>query len=143
MAIAILFWAMMLLCCGYGALFGGRDGLLIAIIYMVAVLLTVVGQLIQQSWAGVNWPVLLVDFGLLCGLYAVSMRSNRYWPLWITGFHLITMTTHLAALVAPSFAARVYFGMATLWAIPKLLVIVVGVTLDRRAGISDHEFNTA
>lgn len=141
MAVATLFWALVILCCGYGAIFGGRDGLWIAAIYLAAVILTVPAQLLQQSWGGLNWPVLLVDFGLLCGLYVISMRTNRYWPLWVTGFHLITITTHLAAAVAPSFAARVYFGMATLWAIPKLLVIVVGVTLDWRAGISDHESN--
>lgn len=139
MAVAISFWVFAAICCGYGALFGGRDGKWVASLYMGAILLTVPAQLLQQQLGDSIWPVILVDTWLLCGLCWVAMRTNRYWPLWVAGFHIITMTAHLAALISPSFTARVYFGLATMWAIPKLLVILIGVAQDRRFGITDRD----
>ena len=68
---------------------------------------------------------------------------GRYWPLWVAGFHLITLTTHLATFAAPNYAFRVYFGLATIWAVPKLLVLAYGVELDRRAEVGHHELETA
>lgn len=132
----------MLLCCGYGALFGGRDGRWVALVYISAVALTVPAQMLQRSWGDTHWPVFLVDLCLFLGLYGIAMRSRHYWPVWMAGFHLITMTTHLASAVAPSFAAKVYFGLATFWAVPKLLIILIGVSLDRRAGITVHVDDT-
>lgn len=139
MALPILFWALTILCCTYGAVFGGRDGRMVAAIFITGALLTIPAQILQESWNQVAWPVMIVDFAVLVGLYWVAMRTNRWWPLWVTGFHLIAMTSHLAVLVAPHFAARVYFGLATLWAVPMLLVILIGVARDRRFGITDHD----
>lgn len=101
--------------------------------------LTLAAQFLQDIVNDAIWPVMVVDLLLLLGLYWVAIHSRRLWPLWVTGFHLITMTTHLAVLLAPNFAIRVYIGLATLWSIPMLLVILVGVTLDRQAGLSDHD----
>jgi hypothetical protein len=139
MTMVVLFWALAILCCGYGAYFGGRDGRLVAALYMGGVLLSIPAYFLQQSWGGAIWPVIVIDLLFLVGIYWISMRTNRFWPLWVTGFHMITMTAHLAALLAPSFPARIYFGLTTIWTIPLLLVILVGVTLDRQAGLTDHD----
>lgn len=115
-----------------------------AALYFTAVLFTLPVQGNQQDWeGGINVPVFLVDLGLMVGLYILAMRSRRYWPLWVAGFHLITLTTHLATFAAPTYAFRVYFGLATIWAVPKLLVLAYGVELDRRAGIGRHEYDPA
>lgn len=144
MTIPVLFWTLMILCCGYAALFGGREGRMMAALYVSAVILTVPAQLVQRDWGtGMNVPVFIVDLGLMIGLYVFAMRSNRYWPLWVAGFHIITLTAHLATLATPTYGSRVYYGLATLWAVPKLLVIAIGVELDRRAGIGRHEHDTA
>ncbi|MCA1748597.1 MAG: hypothetical protein ABR601_07250 [Parasphingopyxis sp.] len=115
---------------------------MMAALIVIAVILTVPAQNMQQDWgAGMNVPVFLVDLALMIGLYLLAMHSRRYWPLWVAGFHLITMTTHLATLAAPTYAVKVYFGLATFWAVPELLIIAFGVELDRRAGIRDHELD--
>ena len=112
---------------------------MVAAIFVGGALLTIPAQILQQSWDHVAWPVMVVDLAVLIGLYWVAMRTKRWWPLWVTGFHLIAMTSHLAVIVAPNFTARVYFGLATLWAVPMLLVILIGVARDRRFGITDHD----
>ena len=139
MALVYLFWALTILCCSYGAYFGGREGRRVTALFLGGVLLTMPAQLLQHALGGAIWPVITVDLLLLIGLYWVSMRTTRFWPLWVTGFHMITMTAHLAALLAPSFLVRIYFGLTTVWTIPLLLVILVGVTLDRQAGLTDHD----
>lgn len=134
--IAFLFWLLVIASCGYAAAQGSRDGRWIAGFYFSAILLTVPAQLIQQNWVlGTNWPVFIVDLYQMGGLYWLSMRARSYWPLWVVGFQVGVLTSHLATLVTPTYAFRLYFLLATLWSIPQLLVMIVGVTLDRRAGI--------
>lgn len=77
--------------------------------------------------------VLAVDLFLLAGLYALMLASRRYWPIWIVGFHLVAVITHLSTVVAPSFTPGVYQAMEAFWAIPVLLSMLIGVELDRRA----------
>ncbi|MEO1167860.1 MAG: hypothetical protein AAFW97_04020 [Pseudomonadota bacterium] len=137
MGVALFFWALVIICCTYGAYFGGRTGRWLAVLLIGASLLTLVAQSAQTMLGGAIWPIMLVDLLLFAGLYWLAMRSNRFWPLWVAGFHLITLTTHLAVLLAPSFAARVYIGLATFWSIPGLIIILIGVTMDRQAGIKD------
>ncbi len=138
MLTAVLFWALAITCCGYGAIYGGRSGRQVAVVYLLAITATIPANRMQVDWMHTHWPVFLVDLGLGIALYVIAMRSQRYWPLWIMGFHLITITSHLSAAVSPSMASKFYFGLATFWSIPKLLTIVIGVTLDRKGGITDH-----
>jgi hypothetical protein len=60
----------------------------------------------------------------------------------MTGFHLIAVTTHLSTLLAPEFTPRIYRGMETLWAVPITLSMMIGIMLDRRAGITDTMLRT-
>lgn len=136
MIIALLFWLLVIASCGYAAVRGGRDGRRLAAFYVSAVVLTVPAQFFQQNWAdGTHWPVFVVDLYLMGGLYWLSMRTRRYWPLWVAGFQLIALTSHLATLVTPTYAFRIYFSLAALWSVPQLLVVILGVTIDRQAGI--------
>ncbi len=76
-----------------------------------------------------------VDLGLLLGLYALALRSRRFFPIWMAGFHLIAVTTHLSTVLEPEITPRLYRAMESLWAIPITLAMVFGIALDRRAGI--------
>jgi Na+-translocating ferredoxin:NAD+ oxidoreductase RnfE subunit len=76
---------------------------------------------------------LSVDLLLLGGLYALMLSSRRYWPIWMVGFHLIAVVTHLTTMLTPSFTPQLYRAMGAFWAIPVLFSLLIGVELDRRA----------
>lgn len=90
-------------------------------------------MLMGSSYAETELIIFAIDLLLLCGLYALMISSRRYWPIWMTGFHLIAVVTHLSSLLAPSFAPLIYWAMGSFWAIPMPLALLVGVELDRRA----------
>jgi hypothetical protein len=131
--LAALFWALALLCCSYAVIFGGRDGRWATLLLLAAAGLTAPATLFGRAWGELELAILAVDLLLLSGLYALMLASRRYWPIWMTGFHLVAVVTHLSTMVAPSFTPRLYKAMESFWAIPVLLSLLIGVELDRRA----------
>jgi hypothetical protein len=131
--IGLLFWTLALLCCSYAALFGGRDGRWATLLIFAAAALTAPATLFGRAWGETELAILAVDILLLAGLYALMLGSRRYWPIWMVGFHLIAVVTHLSTMLAPSFTPRMYKAMESFWAIPVLLSMLIGVELDRRA----------
>jgi hypothetical protein len=153
MMIMFLFWSLVLFCCVYAAVAGGKDGKWATAIIILASILTVPASQMErwgqtqipamlasvltipaselEQWGQTQIPVMIVDTATLLAMYALALRSRAYWPLWMTAFQLISVTTHFATLVTPAFAPRIYQGMESLWAIPGLLSMVIGISLDR------------
>lgn len=137
MLVALSFWILTLLCCGFAAAFGGRPGRAIALIYVLAVAATSLATRDPKAWADPHLPAFAVDLALLGGLLWVALRADRWFPVWFTGFHLVAVVSHLASIVAPGFAPKLYFLLQSLWSVPMLLTLVIGITLDRQARIGD------
>lgn len=138
MLVALSFWALTLSCCSFAALFGGKSGRAIAIIYVGAVAATALATRDPKAWADPHLPALIVDLALLVALMWVVSWSSRWFPTWFAGFHLVAVVSHLASVLAPGFAPKLYFLLQSLWSVPMLLTLVIGVMLDRQAGISDE-----
>jgi len=137
MTIIILFWSLTLAVCTFAALAGGWEGRWFAICYLgQAGLLVVLRLMLNPAWNATHWPTFSVDMLLLLALLVIAIRTNRFWPLWVFGFHLITISAHLASLFTHIVPARAYFVLATMWAVPKLLIVVAGIWTDRRAGMA-------
>ncbi len=80
--------------------------------------------------------VFLVDLALFAGLFGLMVRSRRWWPIWMTGFHSVAVATHLSALVASDFVPDIYFATASFWALPVVLSMTLGIVLDQRSRAS-------
>lgn len=132
--IAMLFWLLTLLACAYAATFGGRDGRWAASLIILASLLTIpAARLGRAAWGSIEPGVFFVDTVLMLGLYLLVLRSRRWWPIWMSGFHLTAITSHLAAFLSEGFVPDIYFAAASFSAIPVPVCMVIGITLDRRA----------
>lgn len=138
MVILILFWALTLIGCGYAAAVGGRDGRCAALLILSASLLSIPAILLGRKWLQTEFGVFAVDAILLCGLFFLTARSSRLFPIWMTGFQLIAVATHLSTIFAPEFTPRIYRALEGLWAIPMTLSMMLGILLDRRAGLTDE-----
>lgn len=128
--IGLIFLMLVAASCGTAALLGGRDGRWIAFLYVLAIIGTHFARVARPSWASPHLPVFLVDLALLIGLVAVAMNSRRYWPIWIAGLHVLTVTSHASVWVVGSFDARAYFVLESVWAPVKLVILLIGVLLD-------------
>jgi hypothetical protein len=132
MIIGILFWLLALLSCVYAATFGGRDGLWAASLIIAASVLTVPAAHLDHSWGQVETARMGVDIALLVGLYVLMLYSRHFWPVWMTGFHLIAVVTHVSVLLVPHYTPVIYRAMQSVWALPVLLSMVIGVAMDRQ-----------
>lgn len=137
MMIAFAFWALTLLSCGFAALFGGVDGRRIAIVYVSACLATLAALFVQAEWSRTHLPTFAVDLVLLVLLWRIALRSRRWFATWFAGLHLVAVVSHTASLVVTGYAFKLYFFLQGFWSVPMLLTLVIGVELDRRAGMRD------
>lgn len=138
MIVALLFWALLLACLGFATLYGGRDGRRLAGVYLANVILTIPATLLGPEWHHPQLLVFLVDALLLVALFWIVMTTDRWFPVWFTGFHLVAVLSHLASLFVPGYAYKVYFLLQSFWSLPMLLSLVIGIALDRNAGVCDE-----
>jgi hypothetical protein len=134
-----LFTFLLFASCAYACAAGGKEGRCVSLLLISAALLSIPASFMDPSWSQPQIAVLAVDLLLLAGLAAVATLSRRYWPLWVTGFHLVSVSTHVARLAEPSLKPLVYFAVQSFWSLPGLLVMVAGIMLDRRAGLPRDE----
>jgi hypothetical protein len=88
------------------------------------------------GWSQTNYPLFVVDGIYLAALYALAVLSRRFWPIWSAGFQLLSVLTHVATLLDPFTPPQLYRALESFWALPILITMVIGVSLDRRAGLA-------
>lgn len=137
--VGLLFTILLFASCAYACIAGGKEGRWVSLLIVSAALLSIPASYLDYGWSRVQLPVLAVDFLLLVGLFVIAMRSPRYWPLWVTAFHLISISTHVARIAESSLPPLVYFALQSFWSLPVLLAMVGGIMLDRRAGLPKDE----
>lgn len=120
----------------YLVAYGGQTGLWGGTLQVGASLVSLV---IAIAFSGSRLaPSLLasVDFALLGAMLWLALRSTRRWPIWVAGFQVNVVAAHVSIWIVPDWRGDLYYAMITVWAIPILLVMTIGTSLDRR-----HEFS--
>jgi hypothetical protein len=125
-----LYWAFAALCCGYAAVAGGKTGRAGAAMIMAASVASAVAGGFG-AWSETHVPVMIIDLFLLAGFYWLALRSESFWPIWATGFHLISVISHMAVLFGDGVRQMLYYGFGAFWSLPVILAMVIGITLDR------------
>jgi hypothetical protein len=80
----------------------------------------------RDAYAGVEMGVFIVDATTFVGFTLIALRSERFWPLWLAGFQLTTVFSHLLKAVQLDLMPQAYAAAARFWAYPIFLIIVVG-----------------
>lgn len=126
-----LYWVLALVCCGFAAAAGGRSGRIGALMIMTASVASAAGARFG-TWGETHLPVMAIDLILLAGFYWLALKSDSYWPIWATGFHLLSVISHLAMFISDSVRQILYFSFGAFWSLPVLLAMVIGIARDRR-----------
>lgn len=127
LALRLLYASALALVCVFAFRSGGRAERWGAGILLVGSLLTlVVEETPYFDWATAREGLLLVDMATLAALFALSARTDRFWPLWATALHLIAVATHFVMLFSPGRVVRAYALAQGFWAYPMFVCIVIG-----------------
>jgi len=76
---------------------------------------------------GPQYGALAADIALMALLIPLALRSHRYWPIWMTGFHLLAVLTHAGRILDRSMNPWAYLTGAQIWGYLTLLSLAVGV----------------
>lgn len=120
---------------------GGNDERLAGAGMLLAALISPLVE--DHAFREVEVGILLVDLGLLTLLGAIAIRSDRYWPLFATGFLLTGAMIHLFPGMLPSMHPDTYADLTIIWAYPIQLSLMFGTLVEAQgrkgADVSDRK----
>ena len=106
---------------------GGRSERIGALIILLGSVFTlIVEQPGLFDWRNARTGLILVDVLVLVAFFMLALRTERFWPLWATSFHLIAVATHLTVFIEPRQILQAYALAQGFWAYPMLLTIIIG-----------------
>jgi hypothetical protein len=133
LALRILYIATLVVVTAFALRHGGRSERAGALIILVG---SALSMAIQQSpffdWRFARGGLVAVDLVVLAAFIALALRSQRFWPLWATAFHLIAVTSHLLMFFEPRRILQAYAIAQGFWAYPMLVLIASASWLRRR-----------
>ena len=136
MIVAFAFWLFLLGALSIGWQIGDAlDRKAMAAIFCAALATSLMGFLFEG--VDKHIAVRIVDLLLLAIMVRIAMASSRHWPMWFAGIHATATLIGFCALVLPDARAPVLYLPAASWAIPGMIVMVVGLLVDRKNGVED------
>ena len=123
----LLYTMLLFAVCGYAFWRGRGDERLTAGVCITASVasLILLGPA-RLRYSGVELGVLAVDLLALAAFTYVALRSERFWPLWISGLQLTTSVGHVLKAIEPGLLPMAYGAALRLWSYPILLILLVG-----------------
>lgn len=114
--------------CTYAIRCGGEPERWIGIIILMGVVVDQpLHQLLPVRYMRVDPTHLLIDSISFIAFLAVSLRANRFWPLWMSAFQLLSFGAHLAKAMNLSIHPVVYAAMTVAWSY-GMLILLIGAT---------------
>lgn len=119
--------------CGYALWRGRSDERITATVCLAATLASfALAAPAPARYASVEAGVLAVDLMTLGAFTFVALRSDRFWPLWISGLQLTTSIAHFLKAAEPDLVPIAYAAAGRLWSYPILLILAVGTWRSSR-----------
>lgn len=113
--------------------YGGKTGFRGGALQLTASCLTLIIAMTLRGTSLLLPMLNLVDFILLVGLVTLACVSTRYWPIWVAAFQVNVVAAHVVVWIVPRWQGDLYYAMITVWAVPSLLVMIIGTALDHRS----------
>lgn len=122
-----VYYALVVVCCGYALLKGAAPERIGTAILVVGSLLSLAARSSPAGRFGsVETGVFVVDIVCLGAFLILALRAARYWPLWIAGLQLIGTAGHLVKLVDPGVMRNAYAIVLVIWGYLMLFILAWG-----------------
>jgi len=86
------------------------------------------------EWTNIELNIFAIDLVVLASFWIIALKTQRFWPYWITGWQLIAIFGHLQKLMFSEILARPYALLSMYISYPILLVIMYAAGSTRRRG---------
>lgn len=134
----LLYWSILLLSCGYAMIRGRADERMVAGVCIAASVISVaVLSPMSVRYSTIEEGEMAVDLVVLAVFLLVALRSDRFWPLWITGLQLTTTLAHMLKAVDFKLLPFAYGAAERFWSYPILVIIAVGAWRQHRRHLAD------
>lgn len=131
-----VFNAILLGSCGYALLRGTRDAQVIAFVTLVASFASYL--LVLSHYTQIELGVMIVDVLTFLAFTAVALKSDRFWPLWISGLQLTTSFGHLLRAFEDQLVPIAYAVALRAWSYPIQIILAIAVWRShQRSRMSD------
>lgn len=121
-------WAsliVLLASCGFGLSRGGRPERIAAVAMILAWFASaVLMRTARQS--GLEIAVMSVDLVLFGVTLAISLTSDRWWPMWAAAFLGLIVLVHVAVLLDSKIWGRAYFAASNLFSYLTMFALLIG-----------------
>ncbi|MEW4447320.1 hypothetical protein [Qipengyuania sp. JC766] len=134
MIVPLVFWSFLLGAIAIGWQAGDRADRRVLVAILLVSALSAGAQSLPEGVTRIG-AILVLDLALLGVVTQHALRSHRYWPLWFAGMQSVAVLLTLFALVADGEARWLCQVFAAFWALPAMLVMVLGLLADRRAHV--------
>ncbi len=129
----LFYWSVLTLSCGYAIVRGRADERLAASVCIAASIASVfVLSPMSIRYSSIETGEMGVDLLVLAVFLTVALRSERFWPLWITGLQLTTILAHVLKAVDFQLMPSAYGVAERFWSYPILIIIAIGAARQHR-----------
>jgi hypothetical protein len=136
----ILFDMLLFGVCGYALLRGKWDARIVAAVCVIA---NFASYAVVSKYASVETGVLIIDLLTFLAFTFVALRSDRFWPLWISGLQLTTSLGHLLKGLETDLVPIAYAAALRFWSYPILIILAVGTWRQHRRARAEGQTSAA
>jgi hypothetical protein len=106
---------------------GRSDDRLAAAVCVGGTALTVlVGNKLDIHGSDFDFGAFLGDGIIFIAFLVIALRSARFWPMWVAGLQLTTVSVHLLMILSPDLPGLIFGTALAFWSYPILLLIAIG-----------------
>jgi hypothetical protein len=120
----MIYRALMYGVCGYALIRGRTEARIVALVFLVANLATL--ALRSSTYSSMETSVLVVDTLAFFGFTYAALISDRFWPLWVSGFQLTSGMGHVFKAIDTHLMPLAYAAALRFWAWPILIILAIG-----------------
>lgn len=129
----VLFLAFLLLSSAYAFRRGDQPEKIGAVTLLGGASLTVlVASPLGTRFQDVEAGILVIDISIMGIFLWLSVRSTRFWPIWIASILGAEVIIHVALVIAPEVIPRAYMHGLALWGWLAQLALVIATWRHRR-----------
>lgn len=122
-----IFYLVLALCAGYAFVRGGSpERVGAAIMVAASVLSSLLLSASTARFVSVELGIFFVDVATLVAFFALALRAERYWPLWVTALQIIAVGGHAVKLADPDTVRGAYAFLMAFWSYPMVLLLALG-----------------
>ena len=129
--IALAYSVALLVTSIYAICYGGREGRTIVGIIACLFVVSYILKNVSSAPLYVILASLSVDCLSLTLKTGLALSSHRRWPINVAALQLVSVCMQIGIVVSPTFKLAFHDLVSTVWAIPTLIVITLGISLDR------------